>query len=511
MKTAMMAAMAATVAFGACTIVRAQMPGLPRSALAPPAAAPDASSGLTRSKPKATRAASDGPIRVEQRIPDDALRGFLARFLPRYPGVRNLSVEVDDGVVLLRGRADQEGTLDEITDVVKRVEGVRLVLNQMGTDEEVMTAWEFAARELTMLRTYLGRKWLLILLSAGVVAASAMLARLFSARAEILLAPFVGNVLLRSVLGSVISSMLVISGFLLALGAMGLTHVVLSILGLASIAGLAVGFAFRDITENFIASVLLGVRRPFQIGDYVTVAGHSGVVKSLNTRATVLVTLEGNHVRIPNATVFKEIMVNSTASPSSRHSFDVLIPHQASLGGALEAINKALVDQPGILREPPPRALVESLEPSGALVRAYFWSPAQGVDWLQLRSDVSLKAKVGLQLAANLDATPADDDRTGSRIRFDWASASSRHDAASQAAANLKRDAMAAMSATLAPADGRTTPMEHVLEQPESRVSDEGANLIPEEPPQADEPAGGPSPVPDEVRPGKISENSGKT
>ena len=347
MKTAMLAATAAILVFGGCTIVRAQVPGLPGSA---PSAIAEATA-----KPRATRAASDGPIRVEQRIPDDALRGFLARFLPRYPGVRNLSVEVDDGVVLLRGRADHEGTLEEITDVVKRVEGVRLVLNQMGTDEEVMTAWEFAARELTMLRTYLGRKWLLILLSAAVVAASAMLARLFSARAEILLSPFVGNVLLRSVLGSVISSMLVIGGFLLALGAMGLTQVVLSILGLASIAGLAVGFAFRDITENFIASVLLGVRRPFQIGDYVTIAGHSGVVKSLNTRATVLVTLEGNHVRIPNATVFKEIMVNSTASPSSRHSFDVLIPHEASLGAALEAINKALGDQPGILREPPPR------------------------------------------------------------------------------------------------------------------------------------------------------------
>ena len=341
----------------------------PGAGIAPigPATTVPGGASTAPAKPKTTRAASTGPIRVEQRIPDGVLRGFLSRFLPRYPGVRALSVEVDDGVVLLRGRADREDTLEEITDVVERVEGVRLVLNQMGTDEEVMTAWEFAGRELAMLRTYLGRKWLLILLSAAVVAASAMLARLFSSRAEILLSPFVGNVLLRSVLGSVISSLMVIGGFLLALGALGLTHVVLSILGLASIAGLAVGFAFRDITENFIASVLLGVRRPFQIGDYVTVAGHSGVVKSLNTRATVLVTLEGNHVRIPNATVFKEIMVNSTASPSSRHSFDVLIPHEASLSGAIEAINKALGDQPGILREPPPRALVESLEPSGAL------------------------------------------------------------------------------------------------------------------------------------------------
>ena len=511
MKTAMLAAIAAILAFGGCTIVRAQVPGLPGSA-------PSARRAESPAKPKATRAASDGPIRVEQRIPDDALRGFLARFLPRYPGVRALSVEVDDGVVLLRGRADHEGTLDEITDVVKRVEGVRLVLNQMGTDEEVMTAWEFAARELTMLRTYLGRKWLLILLSAAVVAASAMLARLFSARAEILLSPFVGNVLLRSVLGSVISSMLVIGGFLLALGALGLTHVVLSILGLASIAGLAVGFAFRDITENFIASVLLGVRRPFQIGDYVTIAGHSGVVKSLNTRATVLVTLEGNHVRIPNATVFKEIMVNSTASPSSRHSFDVLIPHEASLGAALEAINKALGDQPGILREPPPRGagrvpgavrvarprLLLVAGPGGRLAPAPQRRQPQGQGRPPARRRPRARPR------RDLAAKPAADDRPGSRIRFDRASANSRHDAASQAAANLRRDARAAMSATLAPADGQTTPMEHALEQPESRVSDEGANLIEENPPRADDAGRARRPVPDEVRPGKIPETSGK-
>jgi small conductance mechanosensitive channel len=365
----------------------------------------------------------------------------------------------------------------------------------MGTDEGIRTAWEAAAGEVRMLRAYVGRKWLLFVMAAGVVLASAMMARLFSARGEVLLAPFVGNVLLRSVLGSVLSSLLVIGGSLLALGILGLTHVVLSILGLASIVGLAVGFAFRDITENFIASVLLGVRRPFQIGDYVTIAGHSGVVKSLNTRATVLVTLEGNHVRIPNATIFKEIMINATASPSSRHSFDVLIPHEASLSGAIDAINNALINHPGILREPPARALVEALEPPGVRVRAYFWTPAQGVDWLQIRSDVSLKAKVGLQLAGVLGPAAASGSHAVDRpsgpgapdgshltLRVDQASVNSRHDAASQAAANLRRDAKAARAATVVPADGRATPMEHALEQPETRVSAEAVNLLQEDP-----------------------------
>ena len=155
--------------------------------------------------------------------------------------------------------------------------------------------------------------------------------------------------------------------------------------------------------------------------------------------------------------IFKEIMVNSTASPSFRHSFDVVIPHEASISGAIDAINRALGDQPGILRDPPPRTLVEALEPGGVRLRADFWSPTQSVDWFQLLSDVNLKAKVGLQLAGvigpvatagpvaeGLSPKAPVDDRNGPTIRFDQASTNSRHDVASQAAANLRRDARAA-------------------------------------------------------------------
>jgi small-conductance mechanosensitive channel len=198
-----------------------------------------------------------------------------------------------------------------------------------------------------------------------------------------------------------------IGGLLLALGALRLTQAVLSILGLSAVVGLAVGFAFRDITENFIASVLLGMRSPFQIGDYVTVAGHSGVVKSLITRATVLVTLEGNHVRIPNSVIFKEIMVNATASPCSRNTFDVLIPYTASTSAAIDAISRALNQQPGVLSNPAPRVLVEALEAEAVRLRAYLWTPTQGADWFRLLSGVKLKAKVELQKAGVMTTQPA--------------------------------------------------------------------------------------------------------
>jgi small-conductance mechanosensitive channel len=430
----------------------AQLPGLPASGGSPaPASAPKAKGVVT----------AKGPIKVRERVDDEELRDFLVRFLPEYPGVRSISVAVKDGVVRLRGRVDDDDTRDEITDVVDRVEGVRVVINHTSTDDEVMTAGQFARREVDTIRDYLAKHWLLILVALGIVALSAVAARLFNAHAETLLAPFVRNTLLRSVAGSILSSFLLIGGLLLALSALKLTHAVLSILGFAGVVGLAVGFAFRDITENFIASVLLGVRRPFQVGDYVTVAGYSGVIQSLNTRATVLVTLDGNHVRIPNSVIFKETLVNSSASPSSRSTFDMVVPLESSVADALAAIDDALRSQPEVLKDPPPRALVEAIEPGGVRLRAYFWAPSRGVDSLRLLSDLKLKVKVALQ---RLTAPPPSNGKAPSPDE--------------QALANLRRDARAASQAPPAEGPAATTPIEHVLEQCDSRVSDEGENLL---------------------------------
>ncbi len=436
--------------------------------------------------PKKAVAASEGPITVKERIADRVIAQFLEKFLPEYPGVRKVNVAVDDGVVRLGGQVDDDDSRDEITDVVRRVEGVRLVINQMNTDEEVMTAWQFGAQQARGVTHYVGRKWLVILLAIAVVAASAVLARLFSANAETLLAPFVRNLLLRSVVGSLLSSLLVIGGLLLALGALNLTQVVLSILGLSAVVGLAVGFAFRDITENFIASVLLGLRRPFQIGDYVTVAGQSGVVKSLNTRATVLVTLEGNHVRIPNSVIFKEIMVNATASPSFRNSFDIVIPYEASTTAAIEAISGSIRSLKGVLSDPPSRTLVEALEPGGVRLRTYFWSPTQGVDWYQLMSDAKLKAKVALQSIGVVPTATAAAPATASAPASGFPAApvlSTNGDqpqavAPHNAKANLERDARKAATVGQASSKPRNTLLEHALEQPETRVSEEGTNLL---------------------------------
>lgn len=471
----------------------AQIPGLPGMGTGAAKAPAPARSGKpvaapTRENPQATAATPAGPIDVEKPVDDAAIQRTLTELLPKYPGVRDVSVSVSDAVVTLEGQIKDDDVRDDVTEFTRRVEGVRLVLNRMETDAQVETASELAMGVVNDIAAAVAKYWLLVLLALAIIVAFLGLARLFNVWSESLLAPFVKNVMLRAVVGSLLSSALVIGGLMLGLSVLHLTHAVLSILGLAGVVGLAVGFAFKDIAENFIASLLLGVRRPFRIGDYVQVAGQAGVVSSLNTRATVLVTLEGQHIRIPNNIIYKEIMVNSSASSSTRGSFDVLIPYEASTAVALEAMTGALREQEGLLPDPSPRVLVQGLEPQGVRLRTFYWMPAQGVDGDQLQSDLKLRAKVALQQAGI--APPAAGVTLSVAGRVPVAVCETRKEAeppsapatrvvtAEKAEANLRKDTRAAAEAASITDNGRPTPLEHAMSQAETHVSDEGMNLI---------------------------------
>ena len=352
-------------------VAHAQIPGLPGTA-SPPAqgARPKSAAAATAEKADASVATPSGPIVLEKPVKDRTIREALEHLLPKYPGVRSVQLEVDHGVVTLDGQVENEDVLEGVTQFTRRVEGVRLVLNRMQTDAQVLTAWRFGAQVLERTWKAISREWLLVVIAVIIFMAFLSLARLLARYSENLLAPFITNVMLRSVAGSLMSTILVVAGLMLALSVLNLTHLVLSILGVAGMVGLAVGFAFRDITENFIASILLGTRRPFRIGDFIQVAGQAGVVRSLNTRATVLVTLEGKQIRIPNNIIYKEILVNSSASPTAQATFDILIPYEAATSVAIAAIEHAISDQEGVLRDPPARVLVEAMETNGIRLRA---------------------------------------------------------------------------------------------------------------------------------------------
>ncbi len=208
----------------------------------------------------------------------------------------------------------------------------------------------------------------------------------------------------------------------------------------------------------------------------------------------MLVTLEGNHIRIPNNVVYKEILINATASPSYRVSFDVTVPYEASTAAAVDAMTAALRRADGVLHDPPPRALVEALEPGGVRLRAYYWVAVQGSDWAKVNSDAKLQVKVALQQAHALTAPAAESDvaavsspparadaRPGESVRVDYARAGSslRKDAPAAA----RRPPSSASSARPRPASarkGRTS-----SPPPVRRTADRGPGVPEPRPPRA--------------------------
>lgn len=482
----------AMILFESAVSVQAQaLPGVP--ALPAPAAAKgtpkEEVAAPTKDNPEATVAASAATIDVDKPVDEFKVKDFLEETLSKYPGVYEVHADVNGSVVTLTGHVEDDAVRDRLRDVALKVEGVVFVANKLMTDAQFLTAPQLLMKRLGQYGADIGQNWLLFVLAVGLFIVSLLVAKLFSKYSEFLLSPLMDNALLSSVLGSLISAAIIAGGLLAALQVFGVASAVMSVLGLAGVAALAIGFAFRDITENFIASILLSTRRPFHVGDYVEVAGQAGVVKALNTRATILLTLEGKTIRIPNATVFKETVSNSSASSSARSTFDVLIPYEASTVQAMDLIGAALSDHDAILKDPPPRALVNELTPNGVMLRAYFWMPTHNIDGFKVNSDAKLKAKVALQQAGIRPPATSLSLALSGRVPVDLTEVnhetrnghqeSATHQpvvTASQARANLANDSQGAdRAADEKPSDDV---MQHVRNMSAGDATSEGTNLI---------------------------------
>jgi small-conductance mechanosensitive channel len=223
---------------------------------------------------------------------------------------------------------------------------------------------------------------------AGMVATRAVAA---------ILAPRIQARLLRSVFARGAGVLVVLAGTYVVLRVSGLTQLALTVVGGTGLVGLALGIAFRDLTENFLASIFLSMQRPFETGDLVEVAGVTGYVQQLNVRTTILMTLDGNLVQIPNATVYKSNLLNFTSSANRREDFVVGIDYAALITDAQEIARQVLAKHPAVLQDPEPSVLVDSLGPSAVNLRIYFWMNGREYSWLKVRSSVIRLVKRAFQ------------------------------------------------------------------------------------------------------------------
>ncbi len=193
--------------------------------------------------------------------------------------------------------------------------------------------------------------------------------------------------------------LVVLMGILVALEIMDATALVGAVLGTAGVLGVVLGFAFKDILENFLAGVLMSVRQVFSPRDHVVIDGNEGIVVSMSSRATILMTLDGNHLRLPNALVFRSVTLNYTRNPSRRFSFDVGIgvDEDLVLAQKLGVDELALVD--GVLSTPPPRAFINSLGDSSVQMSFHAWVDQRTHDFLRVKSEAIRRTKLAMESA----------------------------------------------------------------------------------------------------------------
>ncbi|MGG7056581.1 mechanosensitive ion channel family protein [Nitrosomonas sp. ANs5] len=138
------------------------------------------------------------------------------------------------------------------------------------------------------------------------------------------------------------------------------------------------------------------MQRPFETGDLVEVTSVTGYVQQLNVRTTILMTLDGNLVQIPNASVYKNNLRNFTTNPNRREDFVVGICYEDSINDAQEVVRNVLADHPAVLIDPEPSVLADSFGRSTVNLRVYFWLNGREHSWLKVRSSVIRLVKLAL-------------------------------------------------------------------------------------------------------------------
>jgi small conductance mechanosensitive channel len=340
---------------------------------------------LTAQEPQAPDIQSTTEEAETADIDDATLGTRLTRILSSIPTFENIAVAVTDGIVTLTGSVPNGTQRDEVVELVRGLEGVVYVVNNIELESDVNQA---VSPVLERLRTYWDNFVALLPLIgiALVILALFWFVSLWVSRWGWLYQHLHVNPLLREFLRQIVRAGVFLVGLLIALDILGATPFVTAVLGTAGVAGLAVGFAFRDIMENYLAGILMSARQPFAQNDLVKVGTNEGKIVRLTARELVLLTLDGNQVRIPNATVFKSEIYNYSRNPLRRFDFVVGVGTSEDLSYVQQLGLETLRAMNGVLADPAPFSAITTLGDSNVLVQFFAWVNTRETDFLKAKS-----------------------------------------------------------------------------------------------------------------------------
>ena len=165
------------------------------------------------------------------------------------------------------------------------------------------------------------------------------------------------------------------------------------------IGGVAIGFAFKDIFQNFLAGILILVTRPFRVGDQIRFKEYEGTVEDIQTRATFIKTYDGRRAIIPNGELYTNPVLVNTAFPQRRWEYDIGIGYGDDLENARSIILQALREAEDVAPDPKADVILVALADFTVNLRARWWTRSQMSDVLNAQDRVLTRIKQALTVA----------------------------------------------------------------------------------------------------------------
>lgn len=334
--------------------------------------------------------------KAEDPSSDSALQSRLTAIYSSTTNLSDVTVSVENGVVTLTGDIANSALAEDAVSIAQAQSGTVYVQDQidrvLGADNDVAGALGRLQKDATNITRALPIIALALIVFAIFIWLGGVVSRRKKFWSRIATNPFLGELLSQTA-----RVVFVTAGLVLALNLLGAEALVATVLGGAGVAGIAIGFAVRDTLENYFASIMLSLRQPFRGGDHVLIEGHEGKVMRLTSRATILMTLDGNHLRIPNSTVFKSVILNFTTNPERRFDFELGVDAEDNPARAMQTGLDILRQNEFILDDPGPGAVIVRVGDSNIVIQFMGWVDQRSASFGKVRSLAIQSVKTALE------------------------------------------------------------------------------------------------------------------
>jgi len=195
--------------------------------------------------------------------------------------------------------------------------------------------------------------------------------------------------LLAEFIGKITKLFLFIFGFIIVMEVLGFASLAGGLITGAGVSAVILGFAFKNIGENFLSGLLLAFNRPFKVGDVIHTEGYTGTITSMDFRTTNIKTMDGQYVFIPNSMIINNPLSNYTFESKRRFDFTIQFDYTNDIDKAKIVIYNSLQKINEVITDPKPLVIVDQLTTSTS-VKIYYWLDTHVVErnLMEIKSEV---------------------------------------------------------------------------------------------------------------------------